>query len=314
MEKLKIAITQGNYNGTTYDILLRACEDPSMMELCTPIVYGSSKHALAYRKALNVATNFLTTGSAEGASADKLTILNVAEGTSEVAFGQTTADSIEQERVSMQAALDDCQREAVDAVVLAPATEQPACPPDATELILAGSVAIMSQDDAPTAEIVEAFRNILDRDFDIPTPRIAIVQDSRFLETDFAERVTEEKGINTYGPYTSDQFVEGELKFHFDGIIVIGDPSLSLHLAKQMTPEALVRYLAGRDMVVTGVCEPADMHHSGKGVADCTLLTAPVFAAIDIVRRRAFYDEARENPLPKLYRDKREDRRTNVGA
>ena len=50
MEKLKIAIAQGNYNGTSYELILRACEDPAMFELCTPIIYGSTKYALAFRK------------------------------------------------------------------------------------------------------------------------------------------------------------------------------------------------------------------------------------------------------------------------
>ena len=40
-------------------------------------------------------------------------------------------------------------------------------------------------------------------------------------------------------------------------------------------------------------------------------LTHPIYTAIDIVRNRAFYDEARKDPLPKLFRDKRDDRRQN---
>ena len=42
---------------------------------------------------------------------------------------------------------------------------------------------------------------------------------------------------------------------------------------------------------------------------DVSALTKPIYTAIDIVRNRAFYDEARQNPLPKLFRDKREDRK-----
>ena len=38
-------------------------------------------------------------------------------------------------------------------------------------------------------------------------------------------------------------------------------------------------------------------------------LTHPIYTAIDVIRNRAFYDEARRNPLQKLFRDKRDDRK-----
>ena len=38
-------------------------------------------------------------------------------------------------------------------------------------------------------------------------------------------------------------------------------------------------------------------------------LTHPIYVAIDVIRNRAFYDEARRNPLQKLFRDKRDDRK-----
>ena len=40
-------------------------------------------------------------------------------------------------------------------------------------------------------------------------------------------------------------------------------------------------------------------------------MTHPFYTAIDIVRNRALYDEVRQNPLPKLFRDKREERKQN---
>ena len=51
------------------------------------------------------------------------------------------------------------------------------------------------------------------------------------------------------------------------------------------------------------------MDETGKELVEVSELTRPIYTAIDIVRHRAFYDEVRENPLPKLFRDKREDRR-----
>jgi 4-hydroxythreonine-4-phosphate dehydrogenase len=46
---------------------------------------------------------------------------------------------------------------------------------------------------------------------------------------------------------------------------------------------------------------------AGKGVADEQSFRQAIYAAIDIWRNRQQYDEPLENPLPKLYHEKRED-------
>ena len=41
--KIRIGITQGDINGVGYEVILKAFADPVMLELCTPIIYGSPK-------------------------------------------------------------------------------------------------------------------------------------------------------------------------------------------------------------------------------------------------------------------------------
>lgn len=48
--KIKIGITHGDTNGIGYEVILKALEDPRMLELCTPVIYGSAKIAATYRK------------------------------------------------------------------------------------------------------------------------------------------------------------------------------------------------------------------------------------------------------------------------
>ena len=47
--KIKIGITQGDINGVGYEVILKAFSDPTMLELCTPIIYGSPKVAAYHR-------------------------------------------------------------------------------------------------------------------------------------------------------------------------------------------------------------------------------------------------------------------------
>ena len=51
---LRVGITQGDINGIGYEVILKALEDNRILELCTPVIYGSAKIAAYYRKALDI--------------------------------------------------------------------------------------------------------------------------------------------------------------------------------------------------------------------------------------------------------------------
>ncbi len=42
-DKIKIGITQGDINGIGYEVIIKSFTDNRIMELCKPIVNGSSK-------------------------------------------------------------------------------------------------------------------------------------------------------------------------------------------------------------------------------------------------------------------------------
>ena len=53
-KKIRVGITHGDINGIGYEVIMKALEDPLMTDLCTPIVYGSSKALSYHRKALEM--------------------------------------------------------------------------------------------------------------------------------------------------------------------------------------------------------------------------------------------------------------------
>ena len=57
-KKIRVAITHGDTNGIGYEVILKAFEDPTMLEFCTPIIYGSSKVASYHRKAMELETQY----------------------------------------------------------------------------------------------------------------------------------------------------------------------------------------------------------------------------------------------------------------
>ena len=72
---IRVAITQGDTNGVGYEVILKTFADPAMLELCTPIIYGSPKIAAYHRKALNLETNFSIINRAEEARNGRVNLL-----------------------------------------------------------------------------------------------------------------------------------------------------------------------------------------------------------------------------------------------
>ena len=76
MNKIRVGITQGDINGIGYEVILKTFSDPAMLELCTPVVYGSPKVAAYHRKAMDLQTNFCIINSATEIQDNKLNIVN----------------------------------------------------------------------------------------------------------------------------------------------------------------------------------------------------------------------------------------------
>ena len=52
--KIRVGITQGDTNGIGYEIILKTLSNNAMLELCQPIIYGSSRILTYHRKALEM--------------------------------------------------------------------------------------------------------------------------------------------------------------------------------------------------------------------------------------------------------------------
>ena len=42
-KRVRVAITHGDTNGIGYELIFKTFAEPEMLELCTPIIYGSPK-------------------------------------------------------------------------------------------------------------------------------------------------------------------------------------------------------------------------------------------------------------------------------
>ena len=118
--KIRVGITHGDINGIGYEVILKAFSDPTMLELCMPIIYGSPKVAAYHRKAMDIQTNFSIINSVEDAQEDKLSVLNCTEDELKVELGKPTAEAGAAALSALERALQDYKAGLIDVLVTAP--------------------------------------------------------------------------------------------------------------------------------------------------------------------------------------------------
>ncbi len=119
--RIKLGITHGDINGISYEIIIKALNDSRMLEICTPIVYGSSKVASYYRKVLNIADfNLNLVKNAESAVHKRANVINITNEELKIEIGKSTELAGQLSLMAMEMAVDDLKKNQIDAVVTAP--------------------------------------------------------------------------------------------------------------------------------------------------------------------------------------------------
>ena len=118
--KVRVGITHGDINGVGYEVILKTFSDSAMLELCTPIVYGSPKVAAYHRKAMDIQTNFSIVNSAEDAQDNKLSILACTEDELKVELTKPTKEAGKAALDALERALQDYNEGLIDVLVTAP--------------------------------------------------------------------------------------------------------------------------------------------------------------------------------------------------
>ena len=348
--KIRVAITQGDTNGVGYEVILKVFSDPNILELCTPIIYGSPKIASYHRKALNLEVPYTIINHAEEARDGRVNLLACFDDEIKIEMGQPSQEAGAAALKALDRAMTDYRSELYDVLVTAPINKATIQSPSFhfpghTEYIETsvgeGQKALMIlmnetlrvalvTTHLPIKDIAKAitkegiiekatiFHKALKRDFRISSPRIAVLSlnphagDNGLLgseEKDIILPAIEEladKGIQAFGPFAADGFFGSGAYDHFDGVLAMYHDQ-GLAPFKTIALESGVNYTAGLPIVRTSPDHGTAYDIAGKGIADENSMRQAIFTAIDVFRNRQFYDEPLQNPLPKLFHEKRED-------
>ena len=332
-------------NGIGYELIFKTFAEPEMLELCTPIIYGSPKIAAYHRKAMNIQANFSIINRAEDAQDGRVNLLTCFDDDVKVEIGTPTKESGEAALKALDRAMTDFRSQLYDVLV--------ACPVDNTNMSAdnysyknlkeysetsigdgAKGIKIMINEtlrialatdglaikDIPAnlteerlVAKIKALHASMQRDFRISNPRIAVLAlnpkaDGTEENTIIIPAVkrSEEEGINAYGPYAADEFFGHSLYEAFDCVLAMYDDQANIPFTTLMQNDGIC-YIASLPLVCTAPALSPDFVNAGTGEYDESALRHAIFTAIDIVRNRDEHDSPLANPLQKLYHEKRDD-------
>jgi len=119
--KIKVGITHGDFNGISYEIIIKTIQDNRLLELFTPVIYGSSKIASYYRKTLNYQdVNFNLVKKAEYANPKRTNIINCYDQEVKIEIGKQSSIAGELAFLALEKAIEDLNKKNIDVLVTAP--------------------------------------------------------------------------------------------------------------------------------------------------------------------------------------------------
>jgi len=121
MNKLKIGISIGDINGIGPEVVLKTLANPSIKNMCTPVIYASSK-VIAYHK--NIAEledfHFQSQQSADRLHKDRVNVINCWDEQVNIQLGRCCEEGGKYAFKSLQWAVTDLKMGLIDALVTAP--------------------------------------------------------------------------------------------------------------------------------------------------------------------------------------------------
>lgn len=120
-DKMIIGISHGDINGIGYEVIMKTLMEPRILDMCTPIVYGSPKVAAYHKKALNLESfNFNHIRTASEADPRKANIINCVDDNIRVELGRSSEMAGESSYMALEKAVEDLRQGEIDALITAP--------------------------------------------------------------------------------------------------------------------------------------------------------------------------------------------------
>lgn len=121
MNTLKLGISIGDVNGIGPEVILKVLTDERMLDICTPVIYGSTK-TVAYHKNILKGENFKfqSVESGEKAIAQRINVVNCWNENVNITLGETNETGGKYAYIALERAVKELKEKKIDVLVTAP--------------------------------------------------------------------------------------------------------------------------------------------------------------------------------------------------
>ena len=339
-QRIRVGITQGDINGIGYEVIIKALMDPRILDVCTPVVYGSPKVLAYHRKALNIPNFSLNSvATARDANPRRANLINCLDDNARVELGKPSGYSGEAAFISLEMAVHDLIEHQIDVLVTAPINKFTIQSKDfnfaghteylqeklASEEVLmlmvseylkvgvvTGHIPLSMVPGEITSDLILRKLRILNQslkqDFDIGTPRIAVLGlnphsgDQGLLGTEEEEiikpalELARKENIMALGPYAADGFFGSGLYQKFDAVLAMYHDQ-GLAPFKALSFDSGINFTAGLPFVRTSPAHGTAYEIAGLDKASPDSMRQAIYMAVDIYKSRKANRELKKNAL-----------------
>ncbi len=330
MKSLKIGITHGDINGIGYELILKLLQEPEILELCTPVIFGCQQVADETAKALNLdPLSFCLCKNAADAQEGRINLIEVcADEVPELSFGQQTEEALKAEANSLTAALEAYHDRHIDVLVTLPGGLSNTDGSHSLTNFISRAMGMTEAKifdwcinsklrtlelhalDASTKlgeglasealqQDIKAVHYSLRQDYMQLRPRIALISSNEKTRGDLIE--LHEEGITAFGPFAGKTFIDNGWQSHYDACLFLDEDEAMQHAMDGQDPEHTIGYVSGLPVVLTYPMLGISYDIAGKGEANEIPLREAIYAAIDIYRSRSSYRYYTRSPLEKQW-------------
>jgi 4-hydroxythreonine-4-phosphate dehydrogenase len=121
MNSIKIGISVGDINGISLEVILKTLDDSRITQLCTPVIYGSSKVISYHKNIVNIGDFPMTNvRDAHHLKIGEVNVVNCWQDNVRITLGKASEESGKFAYVSLDRAVQDLNAGLIDALVTAP--------------------------------------------------------------------------------------------------------------------------------------------------------------------------------------------------
>jgi 4-hydroxythreonine-4-phosphate dehydrogenase len=119
-ENIRVGISVGDLNGIGPEIILKTFDDPRTLELCTPVIFASSRVMNFFKKHFNSKINIYEVNSVKDIVHGKMNVVNVWKENVAIEFGKEDNKIGEFAIKSLEASVKALKNDFIDVLVTAP--------------------------------------------------------------------------------------------------------------------------------------------------------------------------------------------------